>query len=108
MKANDLLCDATPEYFRFRKRKGNTRYGTLLATQICDATVAPQYIRFPQDASLLNEARTKLEAIIDDFCLKYDLEKPRMYRKVAHKDYLAFARSKSLPLKKSVLLSKLN
>ena len=94
IKANDLLCDATPEAFRFRKRNGNTRYGTLVATQICDATVAPQYIRFPQDTSLLNEARTKLEAIIDYFCEVYYLPKPRTYRKIAHKDFLAFARSK--------------
>ena len=94
IKAIDLLCDAAPHAFRFRKRKGNTWYGTLIATQICDATVAPQYIRFPQDTSLLNEARTKLEGIIDYLCARYELEKPRMYRKVAHKDYLAFARSK--------------
>lgn len=94
INANDLLCDATPEAFRFRRRKGNTRYGTLVATQICDATVAPQCIRFPQDTSLLNEARTKLEAIVDYLCFTYNLEKPRMYRKVAHKDYLAFARTK--------------
>lgn len=94
INANDLLCDATPEAFRFRRRKGNTRYGTLVATQICDATVAPQCIRFPQDTSLLNEARTKLEAIVDYLCFTYNFEKPRMYRKVAHKDYLAFARTK--------------
>ena len=68
--------------------------GTLVATQICDATVAPQNIRFPQDTSLLNEARTKLEKMIDWFCSQYGLKKPRMYRKVAHKEYLAFAKSK--------------
>ena len=94
IKAIDLLCDSAPIAFQFRKRKGNTRYGTLVATQICDATVAPQYIRFPQDTSLLNEARIKLEAMIDSFCSSYELEKPRTYRKVAHKDYLAFARAK--------------
>ena len=94
IKANDLLCDATPESFRFRRKTSQTRYGTLVATQICDATVAPQYIRFPQDTSLLNEARVKLEAMIDFFCATYGLDKPRTYRKVAHKDYLAFARSK--------------
>ena len=100
IKANRMLCDATPKAFRFRKRKGNTRYGTLLTTQICDATVAPQYIRFPQDVSLLNEARTKLEAMIDSFCDRYGLEKPRTYRKVAHKDYLSFARAKKPPVEK--------
>jgi hypothetical protein len=43
---------------------------------------------------LLNEARTKLEKMIDRFCSQYGLKKPRMYRKVAHKEYLAFAKSK--------------
>lgn len=94
IRANDILCDAAPKAFNFRKRGGNTNRGTLIATQICDATVAPQYIRFPQDTSLLNEARVKLEAMIDFFCERYGLEKPRTYRKVAHKDYLTFARSK--------------
>lgn len=94
IKANDILCDATPKAFGFRKRRNNTRYGTLIATQICDATVAPQYIRYPQDTSLLNEARLKLETMIDFFCEVYSLEKPRTYRKVAHKEYLAFAKSK--------------
>ena len=92
IKANDMLCDAVPKplYSRERRRK----HGTLLATQICDATVAPQYIRFPQDTSLLNEARLKLEAMIDSFCVDYGFEKPRTYRKVAHKDYLTFAKAK--------------
>ena len=92
IKANDLLCDAVPRLL-YSRSKGRKR-GTLLATQICDATVAPQYIRFPQDTSLLNEARMKLEAMIDSFCARYGFEKPRTYRKVAHKDYLAFAKAK--------------
>ena len=94
IKAIDILVDVTPEAFKFRKRKNNTRYGTLITTQICDATVAPQYIRYPQDTSLLNEARLKLEAMIDYFCAVYSLDKPRTYRKTAHKEYLAFAKSK--------------
>ena len=65
-----------------------------VATQVCDATVAPQNIRFPQDVSLLNEARVKLEGMIDWFCQEYVLEKPRTYRKTAHKDFLTFAKSK--------------
>ena len=93
IKANDLLCDAAP---RTTNTKKISSHSTLLATQICDATVAPQYIRYPQDTSLLNEARVKLETIIDFFCSAYGLEKPRTYRKVAHQDYLAFARSKKL------------
>ena len=101
IKANDLLCDAAPKTFMFRKGKAHFKRGVLVATQICDATVAPQYIRFPQDTSLLNEARMKLENMIDFFCEAYDLDKPRTYRKVAHKDYLAFARSKK-PTKEAV------
>ena len=83
-----------PKGRRNKKSFGLNSRGTLVATQVCDATVAPQNIRFPQDTSLLNEARTKLEKMIDWFCSQYGLEKPRMYRKVAHKEYLAFAKSK--------------
>ena len=32
--------------------------------------------------------------MIDWFCSQYGFEKPRTYRKVAHKEYLAFAKSK--------------
>ena len=49
---------------------------------------------FLQDVSLLNEARCKLEQMIDWFCGEYNLEKPRTYREVAHKEYLSFAKSK--------------
>ena len=94
IKANDALCDAMPKERRNKKSFGLSSRGTLVATQVCDATVAPQNIRFPQDTSLLNEARTKLEKMIDRFCSQYGLKKPRMYRKVAHKEYLAFAKSK--------------
>ena len=100
IKANDILCDAAPKSFVFRKQRSHTIHGTLLATQICDATVAPQYIRFPQDTSLLNEARVKLEAMIDWFCSTYELDKPRTYRKTAHQDYLAFARAKKPSVEK--------
>jgi len=83
-----------PKGQRNKKSFGLKSRGTLVATQVCDATVAPQNIRFPQDTSLLNEARTKLEKMIDWFCSEYGLQKPRTYRKVAHKEYLAFAKSK--------------
>ena len=57
-----------------------------------DATVADQYITYPNDLGLLNEAREKTEAIIDElFGLLRDVltTKPRTYRKVARKKYLA-------------------
>ena len=62
-----------------------------------DATVADQYIRYPNDLGLLNEAREKTEIIID--YLFYELRgrlkvKPRTYRKVAHKKYMAEAKKR--------------
>ena len=94
IKVNDALCDAMPRNQKTKKIFGASGKVTLVATQICDATVAPQNIRFPQDTSLLNEARQKLEKMINWFCSEYGLQKPRTYRKIAHKEYLAFAKAK--------------
>ena len=94
IKINDILCDAMPIANRKCNSFGLRSSGTLVTTQVCDATVAPQNIRFPQDTSLLNEARLKLETMIDWFCAEYSLTKPRTYRKVAHKEYLAIAKAK--------------
>lgn len=64
-------------------------------TCILDATCAPQYIRYPQDYVLLNEARVKLEGMIDDLCKDYGFKnKPRTYRRVAQKAYVTFAKTK--------------
>ena len=70
------------------KEDGNK--GTLTL----DATCTPVKIRYPQDISLLNEAREKLEAIIYRFSRSYDLLLPRRYRRRARKDYLAYAKSR--------------
>jgi len=62
-----------------------------------DATVADQYIRYPNDLGLLNEAREKTEDIIDFLFdnLREKLKvKPRTYRKVAHKKYITEAKKK--------------
>lgn len=69
-------------------------------TQILDATCAPSNIRYPQDYSLLNEARIKLEKMIDYFCETYALPKPRTYRRIARKEYLNLAKSKKPGAKK--------
>jgi len=69
-------------------------------TYILDATCAPTNIRYPQDYSLLNEARTKLEKMIDFFSEKYHLPKPRTYRRIARKDYLNLAKTKKPGTKK--------
>lgn len=65
-------------------------YGTLAI----DATCAPANIRYPQDISLLNEAREKLERMIYRMCKSYSLRLPRRYRRKARKDYLAFAKGR--------------
>ena len=63
-------------------------------TLILDATCAPQNIAYPQDINLLNEAREKLEEVIDTVCYEYNEEKPRTYRQKARKDYLALAKQR--------------
>ena len=63
-------------------------------TMIVDATCAPSNIKYPQDTELLNEARENTEAMIDGMHEPKDGKRPRTYRKLAHKSYLKFARSK--------------
>lgn len=63
-------------------------------TLILDATCAPVNIRYPQDVSLLNEAREKLEAIIMWFHKFYNLELPRRDCKAARKNFLNYAKAK--------------
>jgi IS5 family transposase len=78
----------------------NLKQTTNKGTLTLDATCAPANIRYPQDISLLNEAREKLETIIYRFCKSYVLPLPRRYKKRARKDYLAFAKSKKHSAKK--------
>ena len=75
---------------------GTTKEDTHKGTLTLDATCAPANIRYPQDISLLNEAREKLETMIYRFCKCYGLMLPRRYRKCARKEYLAFAKSRKL------------
>jgi len=63
-----------------------------------DATVADQYIRYPNDLSLVNEARVKTERIIDELWERMDGRlpvKPRTYRNKAHKRYLSQSKKKN-------------
>ena len=62
-------------------------------TMIVDATCAPSQISYPQDVYLLNKARECSEKIIDELHVKGE-EKPRTYRKKAHKDYTSYSRSR--------------
>ena len=74
---------------------GNT--GTL----IVDATCAPSDIRFPQDVSLLDEARENAEQIIDILQEQSSEKKPRTYHNKAHKDSLKYMRSRKHTEKKT-------
>ena len=76
--------------------ESETNSGTL----ILDATCAPQNISYPQDVNLLNEAREKLEKMIDIICYEQNYYKPRMYRQKARKDYLNLAKCKKRTAKK--------
>jgi hypothetical protein len=68
---------------------------------IVDATVAEQAIRFPTDLGLLNESREISEAIIDKLHPHSGLKtKPRTYRKVARKKYLAIVKQRKPSSKK--------
>lgn len=66
--------------------------GTLLM----DATCAPSDIAYPTDVNLLNEAREKLEAIIDTLHQPMigQVEKPRTYREKARKQFLAVSKQR--------------
>ena len=78
--------------------QGGGNEGTL----ILDATCVPQNIRFPTDASLLNEGRELLERMIDAAHGAGATEgrKPRTYRELARRDWLRFARDRKPTRKK--------
>lgn len=71
-----------------QKEESNT------GTPAIDAACAPANIRYPQDISLLNEAREKLEHMIYHMCKSYGLQLPRRCRRRARKDYLAYAKDR--------------
>lgn len=79
---------------------GDHRDGGNSGTMIVDATCAPSNIRYPQDASLLNEARENTEKLIDELHASADGRKPRTYRKRARRDYLQFSRCRKKTAKK--------
>ena len=100
---NDFLetADPTPEHQECneseRAKEANTTKENTenKGSFIMDATCSPSNIRYPQDYSLLNEAREKLEQIIDSFHNNHHpWKKPRTYREVARKEYLALAKCK--------------
>ena len=79
------------------EKKEEKNEGTI----ILDATCAPQNIRFPTDASLLNEAREKAEEIIDTLhgMGLSEGKKPRTYREKARRKYNSFSKSRKKTVK---------
>ena len=71
---------------------GQPGTGGNSGTMIVDATCAPSNIRYPQEVSLLNEARENAETLLDVLHDPADGKKPRTYRKRARKDYLKYTR----------------
>jgi len=69
---------------------------------IMDATCTPANIKYPTDLSLLNEARVKLDKIIDHQHqpLRGIVDRPRTYRNIGKKQYLDVAKAKQPGKKK--------
>ena len=67
---------------------------------LMEATCVPADIRYPTDLGLLNDARQKTEELIDFLYepLRGRILKPRTYRNIARKIYLAVAKQRQ-PLK---------
>lgn len=62
---------------------------------LLDATVAPADIRYPTDLALLNQCREVSEALIDELWTPGEGRvKPRTYRQVARREYLAVAKQR--------------
>ena len=102
MKANELFlldAPATPEHANDQPQVSEN--GENLGTMILDATCSPSNIKYPQDFVLLNDAREKLEEMIDCFHKEFHpWKKPRTYRRVARKEYLEVAKCKKRTTKK--------
>jgi IS5 family transposase len=73
--------------------EASTNQGTL----ILDATCTPADMRFPTDLGLLNEAREKLDGIIDALHETNGkvTRRPRTYREKARKDYLTVSKQRN-------------
>ena len=114
-EANELFlatAEATPEHQAKKASRPGERQSQAASatdgdavpnagTAILDATCSPSNIKYPQDFELLNTAREKLEKIIDRFHKEsHPFGKPRTYRRIARKEYLAMAKAKKRPANK--------
>jgi len=103
-EANEVYLSAaepTQEHRREQPQKQDGASAENVGTAILDATCSPSNIKYPQDFELLNTAREKLEKIIDRMHKEsHPFQKPRTYRRIARKEYLALAKSKKRTAKK--------
>lgn len=104
IEVNELICGVESKKEPKDKNKGSDGNSGNIENHghlILDATCAPADIRYPTDLLLLNEAREKLETVIDILYepLKGKISKPRTYRIKARKDYLKTAKARKVPKK---------
>ena len=107
--SKDVLVEISEKFLKAAKptaehagdKQEKPRANGNLGTMMLDATCSPVNIRFPQDFSLLNEAREKLDAMIDELHPQAkEARRPRTYRRALKKAYLAMAKAKKRPAKK--------
>lgn len=81
---------------RTTKRHSTSEEDPNQGVLLLDATCAPADVAYPTDLNLLNEAREKLEEIIDTLHAPQigRSRKPRTYRDKARKEYLAVAKQR--------------
>ncbi|MEG4944976.1 IS5 family transposase [Microcoleus sp. F4-D5] len=93
----EKMRETTPKPPEKKKDSDTKNESTNQGKLIVDATCAPADISYPTDLGLLNRARVHTEKIIDILykSLKVKInKKPRTYRKIARKDYLAVAKQR--------------
>ena len=101
MTVNDIFLSAAAATKEHKGDAQPAEGGENVGTEILDATCSPSNIKYPQDFELLHEARKKLEGMIDDFHKAFHpWKKPRTYRRIAGKTYLALAKAKKRTAKK--------
>jgi hypothetical protein len=81
---------------RTTKRRSTSEEDPNQGVLLLDATCAPADVAYPTDLNLLNEAREKLEEIIDTLHAPQigHARKPRTYREKARKQFLAVAKQR--------------
>jgi transposase, IS5 family len=95
-KPENRIADSENENEQSNNEQDNISDTEHKGRVIYDATACPQDIAYPTDLNLLNDAREKLEELID-FIYNKELHeiKPRTYREVARKTYLQTAQKKN-------------